>query len=286
LLLVLRRSRQFLVALHGHEVLAGFMLGEGDAGATAASLALRRLTLLRAEGFEDDDAVAADPHVLALVPPSISRSAPLPEGPIVLPEGVGTEQALPLREALRLRARWVQELTARVASHLGERLVSSGVLESDRDVARLRWNELEDAVMRRPAEVVPNVEKSGPPLPAAFRLTESGNVFPVSISSDWVGRGAGGGRGVGTVHHGSSPNPGDVLVVRTLDPDLAPVLPHLAGLVAETGSVLSHLAIVAREFGIPTVVAFPNALERFSDGARVVVDGVSGEVAMIEEGRP
>ena len=48
--------------------------------------------------------------------------------------------------------------------------------------------------------------------------------------------------------------PGSVLVVSHLDPRLAPVIPRLAGLVAETGSPLSHLAILAREYGVPTVV--------------------------------
>jgi pyruvate,water dikinase len=74
------------------------------------------------------------------------------------------------------------------------------------------------------------------------------------------------------------PAPGAVLVVRTLDPRLAPLLPGLRGLVSETGSVLSHLAILARELGVPTVVGVPDAVARFAPGATVVVDGSSGEV--------
>ena len=57
-----------------------------------------------------------------------------------------------------------------------------------------------------------------------------------------------------------------MLVVRTLDPGLAPMLPGLGGLVAETGSVLSHLAILAREYGVPTVVGLAGASEQFVDG--------------------
>ena len=75
-----------------------------------------------------------------------------------------------------------------------------------------------------------------------------------------------------------------MLVVRTLDPGLAAVLPGLAGLVAETGSVLSHLAILAREYGVPTVVGLANATERFSAGAWVVVDGTTGEVSGLTDG--
>jgi pyruvate,water dikinase len=76
------------------------------------------------------------------------------------------------------------------------------------------------------------------------------------------------------------PDHGAVLVVSTLDPSLAGVLPRLAGLVAETGSPLSHLAILARELGVPTVVGVPDARERFPEGAVAIVDGTSGEVTV------
>ncbi len=85
------------------------------------------------------------------------------------------------------------------------------------------------------------------------------------------------------MHGGDGPpEPGAVLVVRTLDPDLAPLLPRLGGLVAETGSFLSHLAILAREFGVPTAVGVEGAVTRFPAGADVVVDGTTGEVSLVD----
>jgi pyruvate,water dikinase len=91
---------------------------------------------------------------------------------------------------------------------------------------------------------------------------------------------------MGPVHDGDGPpGPGAVLVVRTLDPDLAPLLPRLGGLVAETGSVLSHLAILAREFGVPTVVGVEDAVARFPAGSVVIVDGTTGEVGVVESER-
>jgi phosphohistidine swiveling domain-containing protein len=95
------------------------------------------------------------------------------------------------------------------------------------------------------------------------------------------GTGAGGGRAVGLVEHGARPTPGSVLVVDTLDPRLAPVLTGLAGLVAATGSPLSHLAILAREHGVATVVGVEDALRRFPPGSEVLVDGSSGEVSLL-----
>ena len=77
---------------------------------------------------------------------------------------------------------------------------------------------------------------------------------------------------------------GSVLVVSNLEPGLAGLLPRLAGLVAETGSVLSHLAILARELGIPTVVGVEDAVRRFPAGSTVVIDGTTGEVAALEAG--
>jgi rifampicin phosphotransferase len=129
-----------------------------------------------------------------------------------------------------------------------------------------------------------DVDPPGAPLPAMFRLTDRGAVVPVaSARGAAVGRGAGGGRGAGPVHTDpTSPPPGSVLVVRTLDPGLASVLPDLAGLVAETGSVLSHLAILAREYGVPTVVGMADAVERFSPGTWVVVDGTTGDVTGVD----
>ena len=51
-----------------------------------------------------------------------------------------------------------------------------------------------------------------------------------------------------------------------------------AAIVADTGSVLSHTAIVAREFALPAVVAAANATSNLVDGEEVTVDGTRGEV--------
>ena len=80
------------------------------------------------------------------------------------------------------------------------------------------------------------------------------------------------------------PESGDILVVRTLDPALAPQIEHLGALVAETGSVLSHLAILAREMGIPTVVGVAGATEMFPPGSMLEVDGGTGDVQLVAVG--
>ncbi len=58
------------------------------------------------------------------------------------------------------------------------------------------------------------------------------------------------------------------------------LLPLLGAIVTDSGGLLSHSAIVAREYGIPGVVGTREGTERIADGARVRVDGDAGEVTV------
>ena len=284
---VIQRVRQTLVSLHGHEVLAGLLDDPASEGApTGASAALRALSLGHAEGFSDEAIMSMNPEVLALTPPAIGPAPILPETGTMSLSNVPPGGALGPREALRMRVRWVQELSARAAWELGVRLARSGRLASSEQVAHVSLCELSVLVEggSAPADIAARIAPTTPPLPAMFKLDDQNNPVPVQLGVGLGdGRGAGGGRGMGKVWTGKDPEPGAVLVVRTLDPALAPLLPHLGGLVAETGSVLSHLAILAREFGVPTVVGVEGALDRFADGSVVVVDGTTGEVSEVAE---
>jgi pyruvate,water dikinase len=152
-------------------------------------------------------------------------------------------------------------------------LAARGQLATAADVAWLTWTDLGPAMAGQTA--TPHPVEPGPPLPAQFRLDISG--APVGVHRHGVrgsgGVGAGGGRAVGVVvHDPAAVIDGSILVTRTLDPRLSAVLPRLAGIVAETGSTLSHLAILAREAGVPAVVAVPDAMSRFTAGSRLLVD--------------
>lgn len=71
---------------------------------------------------------------------------------------------------------------------------------------------------------------------------------------------------------------GHILVAERTDPGWAPLFPLATGLLVERGSLLSHSAIVAREMGIPAVVAVPNLLNRLRDGETVTMDGAAGTI--------
>ena len=76
--------------------------------------------------------------------------------------------------------------------------------------------------------------------------------------------------------------PGDVLVALYTDPGWTSVLERAAGLVLETGGVLSHGAIVARELGIPALVGVADATRAIPDGARIVLDASAGRVTIVD----
>jgi pyruvate,water dikinase len=278
---VLMMSKRVLVSIHGHELMAG-LLAEGNATGSGAGTALRDLATGRRMGLSDAEIVSLYPTTLALIPPRIGEAQlpTLAAEPRVAQKG---DELIDAREELRLRVRLVQELAARIALELGNRLAARDALTDPLSIRCARLDELSsliDGDGATPAldDRVPLI--ASPALPTMFRLTADGDVVETRVDRKARdGQGVSSGRAIGTVFDGTGTPPADaILVVRTLDPSLATLLPRISGLVAETGSVLSHLAILAREFGVPTVVDVADAVARFEPGSRLVVDGSSGDV--------
>ena len=73
---------------------------------------------------------------------------------------------------------------------------------------------------------------------------------------------------------------GDILVTRQTDPGWGPIFPLISGLVIERGGMLSHGAIIAREFGIPSVVGVKDATRLIQHGSSITVDGDRGLVVV------
>ncbi len=270
--------------LHGEQMLAAMPEPEAG-GATLAAVATAALRRERARGGTDAEIAARKPVVLGLVPPRIGGVALPPAEPGPGPHDAGRSAQLGSREALRLRVRLVQELAARAAAELGRRLFAAAPCAEEL-VALLARSELSAAVDGRliPVDLARRGSQVLAPVPTAFRLAADGTVVPERMHA----RGRLGGRGASrgwasgeVVHADGVVGSGQVLVVRTLDPRLAPLLPRVAGVVAETGSVLSHLAILAREQRVPVVVGVDGACERFPAGSRVAIDGGTGEVRSV-----
>lgn len=71
---------------------------------------------------------------------------------------------------------------------------------------------------------------------------------------------------------------GEILVTRQTDPGWIFAFPLIAGLIVERGGILSHSAIVAREFGIPTIVGVHGAVDRLKTGQMITLNADQGFV--------
>ena len=75
--------------------------------------------------------------------------------------------------------------------------------------------------------------------------------------------------------------PGDILITAYTDPSWSPLFVAIAGLVTEVGGLMTHGAVVAREYGLPAVVGVENATRLIRDGQRIRVHGTDGYVEIL-----
>jgi pyruvate,water dikinase len=114
--------------------------------------------------------------------------------------------------------------------------------------------------------------------------TDAETELPASIDGGIRGTPASPGiaRGIARVIRspiGARLEPGEVLVAPSTDPGWTPLFLTAGALVMEMGGMMSHGAVVAREYGIPAVVGVPDATGRIASGEHVTVDGSAGTVA-------
>lgn len=191
--------------------------------------------------------------------------------------------------------------TREVLLGFGRRLVAEGLLGGTDDVWLMTRNELREAltkagdlrvlVAERREELARGLADGpkpylGDPPPKRERHAAL-EKFYGSGGRALAGAGASPGVAEGTARVVAGPHdlarvqPGDVLVAATTTPAWTPLFPSLAALVTETGGILSHAAVVAREYRIPAVVGAAGATSAIPDGARVRVDGTTGEVTLL-----
>jgi pyruvate,water dikinase len=219
-----------------------------------------------------------------------------------------TQRAVICRERVRLKQALLYTRLRRVLLCVGDRLVERGTLRSRDDVFMLTVGEVLEliggrsmfgggvadlvALRRRQHERLSAVK---PPdtfiLPAGEVFgsrgegepTDSGPVAQGSADQVLAGSTACGGivtaraAVLGDVVEVSRLTCGDVLVTRQTDPGWAPVFCLVSGLVIERGGMLSHGAIIAREFGLPCVVGVRHATSLIPHGSMLTVDGSRGE---------
>ncbi|HEY2916484.1 MAG TPA: PEP-utilizing enzyme [Candidatus Limnocylindrales bacterium] len=195
-----------------------------------------------------------------------------------------------------------QAETRRLALRVGSRLQREGVLERADDVLYLHQDEI-GPLLRAPSDQRSLIAARradhdrhrqlrppaviGKPLPERPPDRFEG-VKQVSDEADVLrgtGASAGSVRGpariVLTSNEFDRIQPGDIIVCPSSNPSWVPVFTIAAGLVTNTGGVLSHAAVVAREFGLPAVVGVSGATGTIVDGREVEIDGTAGTVRLL-----
>lgn len=180
----------------------------------------------------------------------------------------------------------------RVWHEAGAELVQAGRLHDAEDVFFLEIGELgsernlaEVAAQRR-ADYARDLRRR--PVPLA--ITSEGEVsygVPPRPDGALAGLGASAGTFEGVVRiilnpKGARLEPGEILVAPGTDPAWTPLFLTAGALVTETGGMISHGSVVAREYGIPAVVGVSGATTRLHTGQRVRVDGSTGMLTPLD----
>jgi phosphohistidine swiveling domain-containing protein len=201
----------------------------------------------------------------------------------------------------------------RLIMEFGGRLAQNGTLEAAGDVFCLTLDELQNGrdlplkalVQERKAEMEHFSHITPPPkigtMPA-FEMTEGGTLMRIMSKGEMgapntspreankvkgIAGSAGVVRGSARVIHSLAEadklQPGDVLVAKFTLPPWTPLFATASAVVTDTGGVLSHSAVVAREYHIPAVVGTDYATSTFRDGQLLEVDGNTGTVRVVVE---
>jgi pyruvate,water dikinase len=220
-----------------------------------------------------------------------------------------TQQAIGCRERARLKQAMLYQYLRKICLALGEEELQSRALDTKEDFLYLNCEEIEAYfsggallpqefrdIIRRRRELLGQLRKVQPPDTFTMEAGESWAVNATdqredskfseteSTTNTWSGQGVCGGRVTGTanvlgdVSEAAKLSAGDILVTRQTDPGWGPVFLLIRGLVMERGGMLSHGAIMAREYGLHTVVGIPHATSTIASGQSVLVDGDRGIV--------
>lgn len=289
------------------ELLRAYVLLDGDSPADQ---------LLRQE-LEREEATDHVMQSLASIP--IMKWLPWPRRDWVARRLLSwTQTAIICRERARLKQALLYQRLRRLALAIGERLVLAEILNAPADIFYLSFQEIEallaggsrwidstrSVVALRRTQLESQRSESPPEtlrLRRGERLYEQSSAaeHPTGVSLEQsdskphaaVLRGipACGGVIEGTARVLESVLQidriavGDILVARQTDPGWATIFPLVSGIVLERGGMLSHGAILAREYGLPTVVAVPHATLRLAGNVRVRVNGDRGEIVIIDD---
>jgi pyruvate,water dikinase len=178
-----------------------------------------------------------------------------------------------------------------------ERLVQADVLPEKEDIFFLTFQELQDVVrtnhaddqlIRQRKDAFQSYQALTPPrvltsdgevIAGAYRRE---NVPAIALVGLPVSAGTIEGRARVILDMAEADlEPGDILVTACTDPSWTPLFVAIAGLVTEVGGLMTHGAVIAREYGLPAVVGVEQATRLIRDGQRIRVHGTDGYVELL-----
>lgn len=178
---------------------------------------------------------------------------------------------------------------------LGCCLAKNNLLDNPTDVFYLEWGQIREAVHTHPApetlRAIVEGHKQGIERVRNAQLPQviyGDTCPPVEVISSHRLVGVPTSRGYCTgpvkvvtgLQDFDKVQPGDILVIPYSDVGWTPLFAHVVGVISESGGMLSHSSIIAREYGIPAVVSVPGAT-LLKDGAMASMDGYKGEVIIL-----
>ncbi len=195
--------------------------------------------------------------------------------------------------------RWITR-NRRVFLELGRRMTEQHIIEDSTDIFFLRRREIRSIIrgdVLNKDEIKSNVRERKEEffryenvLPPKFMVGSREFDDPLPDSAEgFIGIPASQGRVTGTVRvlerieDIPTVKAGEIVVVSRTDPGWTPVFSKIGGLITESGGVLSHGAVVSREFGIPAVTNVRNACSQLRNGQRVTLDGSEGKVVLLDQ---
>ncbi|MBV6396429.1 MAG: hypothetical protein HFACDABA_02027 [Anaerolineales bacterium] len=197
----------------------------------------------------------------------------------------------PYREDRNHYVYWAVMVIRRYAREWGRRLAERKMIPAPEDIFFLTMEELRStfhspasASMEKISARRAEYERARQLLQVETRAGRSPDkAGGRTIRGDACSPGIASGRAhiVSGLHDLSSTRPGDVLICRTVRPAYSFVFARVQGLVCETGSLLSHGATLAREYGVPAVMNIPDLFDRVGEGDELIVDGSNGSVRVV-----
>ncbi|GFS84670.1 putative phosphoenolpyruvate synthase [Trichonephila clavipes] len=182
--------------------------------------------------------------------------------------------------------------------HLGKLMASEGYLPDEELLFFLTINEINDLLNTRLPSIISraNYRRKIFPVLKKYKFPEimKGNPKPIndedelidsaSLDSDLILTGFPVSQGVikgyarvaMTLEEAEHLKPGEILITYSTDIGWSPYFPIISGVVTELGGLISHGAVVSREYGLPCVVGLQGATKKFHTGDYVLLDGKKG----------